>query len=85
VPPTSGHTVHATVGKIDGAGLLTSSDTAQSSLTTYLQQHPQSSAATTTTSAGHTGTVHLTDLSTASGVNLSIDHLKDHLVTAHQI
>jgi Ca2+-binding RTX toxin-like protein len=73
--------------KIDLSNLLTSVSSDQSNLPTYLQVHSQTSGASTNTviSVDPTGTGHFTDLLTLSGVNLTLDQLKDHLVTSHQI
>jgi hypothetical protein len=73
--------------KIDLSSLLTSVSADQSNLPTFLQVHQQSNGAATNTivSIDPTGTNHFTDLVTLSGVNLTLDQLKDHLVTSHQI
>ncbi len=73
--------------KIDLSSILTSVSADQSNLATYLQVHQQTSGSTTNTtiSIDPTGTNHFVDLITLSGVNLTLDQLKDHLVTSHQI
>jgi VCBS repeat-containing protein len=73
--------------KIDLSSLLTSVNADQSNLPTYLQVHSQSNGAVTNTvvSVDPTGTGHFTDLITLNGVNLTLDELRDHLVTAHQV
>jgi Ca2+-binding RTX toxin-like protein len=92
LPAGNGHDVwtdfNATQGdKIDLSNLLTNVSADQSNLPTYLQVHQQSVGASTNTvvSVDPTGTGHFADLITLSGVNLTLDQLKDHLVTAHQI
>jgi hypothetical protein len=73
--------------KIDVSALLTNVNADQSNLSTYLQVHQQNvaGATSTTVSVDPTGSNHFADLITLNGVNLTLDQLKDHLVTAHQI
>lgn len=69
--------------EIDLSDLLTSVSADQSNLSDYVQVHQDGTD--TVVAVDKTGTGHFADLVTLSDVNMSLNDLKDHLVTSHQI